>query len=177
MSTWVIVKTQIDSSLNLCEHCVCDNENNCCPAGPALRGANPAGQPCGAAYPAYPAFDLRCTPLFEVLKHLESGVQPVFVSKDGQRQCARRLGTSTNVPQRQNKRFLAYFGVFWLHLAARGPTGQLWAQNWGAPSEPTTSPGHFRWVSNSQGGGLIQYLGGGAYSVPKGGLFGAFRPF
>ena len=89
MLTWVIVKARIDSSLNLYEHCVaCDNENNCCTAVPGLRGANPAGQPCGAAYPAYPAFDLRCTPLFEVLKHLESGVQPVFVSKDGQRQCA-----------------------------------------------------------------------------------------
>ena len=71
----------------------------------------------------------------------------------------------------------AFFGIFWgilavsrkkarfrpilvyfetivgLHLAARGPTGQLWAQNWGAPSEPTTYPGHFRWVSNSHGGG------------------------
>ena len=142
-------------------------------------GANPAGQPCGAAYPAYPAFDLRCAPLFEVLK------QPDFVSKDGQRQCAR------NVPQRQNKRFLAYFkdilavprkkarfgpilayfeAIFGLHLAARGPTGQLWAQNWSAPSEPTTYPGHFRWVSNSQG--LIQYLRGGAL-----GTFEHFGPF
>ena len=54
----------------------------------------------------------------------------------------RRLFASTNVPQRQNKRFLGYFGVFWLyppkrpilayfeaisglHLAARRPTGQL----------------------------------------------------
>ena len=44
MLTWVIVKARVDSSLNLYEHCVaCDNENNCCPAGPALRG-----QPCGA---------------------------------------------------------------------------------------------------------------------------------
>ena len=34
----VIVKARIDSSLNLYEHCVaCDNENNCCPAGSALR--------------------------------------------------------------------------------------------------------------------------------------------
>ena len=58
MLTWVIVKTRIDSSLNLYEHCVaCDDENNC-PVGSALRG-----QPCGAAYHAYPAFDLRCTPL------------------------------------------------------------------------------------------------------------------
>ena len=79
MLTWVIVKARVDSSLNLYEHCVaCDNENNCCPAVPALWGANPAEQPCGAAYPVYPAFDLRCTPLFEVLEHLESGVQPVF---------------------------------------------------------------------------------------------------
>ena len=52
--------------------------------------------------------------------------------------------------------------IFGLHLAARGPTGQLWAQNWGAPSEPTAYPGHFRWVFNSQGGG---------------GLFITFRPF
>ena len=45
MLTWVIVKARVDSSLNLYEHCVaCDNENNCCPAVPALRG----GQPCGA---------------------------------------------------------------------------------------------------------------------------------
>ena len=66
MLTWVIVKARIDSSLNLYEYCVaCDNENNC-PAGPALWG-----QPCGAAYPANHAFDLRCTPLVEVLKHLE----------------------------------------------------------------------------------------------------------
>ena len=44
MLTWVIVKARIDSSLNLYEHCVaCDNENNCCPAGPSLRG-----QPYGA---------------------------------------------------------------------------------------------------------------------------------
>ena len=58
MLTWVIVKTRIDSSLNLYEHCVaCDNENKC-PAGPTLRGS----------LPSYPAFDLRCTPLFEALK-------------------------------------------------------------------------------------------------------------
>ena len=72
MLTWVIVKTRIDSSLNLYEHCVaCDDENNC-PAGPALRSqpcvANAA---CGPAYPADPGFNLRCTSFFEVLKHLE----------------------------------------------------------------------------------------------------------
>ena len=98
MLTWVIVKARIDSSLNLYEHCV---RGQPC-------GANPAGQPCGAAYPAYPAFDLRCAPLFEVVKHLEKRCTATFFSKDGQRQCARRLCTSTNVSQRQNKRFLAY---------------------------------------------------------------------
>ena len=45
MLTWVIVKTKIDSSLNLYEHCVAGDDENNCPAGPALRG-----QPCGAAY-------------------------------------------------------------------------------------------------------------------------------
>ena len=73
MLNWVIVKAGIDGSLNLYEHCVaCDDENNCL-AGPALRG-----QPCGAAYVAYLAFDLRCTPLFEVLKHLEKRFTATF---------------------------------------------------------------------------------------------------
>ena len=86
MLTWVIVKTRIDSSLKAYEHSVaCDNENNC-PAGPALRG-----QPCGAAYPRLPCFDLRCTPLVDSLvggvktPPSKGGVQPHLVSKDGQR--------------------------------------------------------------------------------------------
>ena len=53
MLTWVIVKARVDSSLNVYEHCVaCDDENSC-PAGPALRG-----QPCGAN-PAGPLTRLR----------------------------------------------------------------------------------------------------------------------
>ena len=84
MLTWVIVKARIDSSLNLYEHCVaCDDENNC-PAEPALQGPTLRGQPCRVAYTAYLAFDLRC-------------VQPHF-GPNGQPQCARRLFTSTNVP-------------------------------------------------------------------------------
>ena len=168
MLTWMIVKARIDSSLNLYEHCVaCDDENNC-PAGPALRG-----KPCGAAYPAYHASTCavhRCTPQ----NTSKSGVQPAFVSKDGQRQCARRLFASINVPQRQNKRFWGYFGdilavprfrpilayfeaIFGLHLAARGPTGQLWAPKWGPPLRAD----HLSWTMSVgvqfSGGGLIHY--------------------
>ena len=62
---------------------------------------------------------------------------------------------------REKARFrpiLTHFeGIFGLHLVARGPTGQLWAPKWGTPSEPTTYPGHFRRVSNSQGGGLFRH--------------------
>jgi len=108
MLTLVIVKTRIDSSLNLYEHCVaCGDENNC----RALRG-----QPCGAAYPLT-CFDLRCTPLVEVLKHLEKRCTSTFCLQRWPAQCARRLFTSTNTPQRQNKRFLAYF---WCILAVSG---------------------------------------------------------
>ena len=70
----------------------------------------------------------------------------------------------------------ALFGVFWGILAVPrkkprfGPTlrpcmsstwppagqqGSFGPKN-SPPSEPTTYPAHFRWVSNSQGGGLIQ---------------------
>ena len=147
MLNWLVVKTRIDSSLNLYEHCVaCDDENNC---------------PAWGRLPRLPCFYLRCTPLVEVLKHLEMRCTATCCLR------ARRLFTSTHAPQRQNKRFLAYLAVprkkarfrhilthfeaiFGLHLAARGPTGQLWAQNWGAPSEPTTYPAHFRWVSRSR---------------------------
>ena len=96
MLTWEIVKTGIDSSLNLYEHCVaCDDENNC-PAGRAL-------QPCGAN-PAEPLTACRGvkTPRKAVYSHILSQRWPA--------QCARRLFTSPDVPQRQNKRFLAYFG-------------------------------------------------------------------
>ena len=105
MLTWVIVKARVDSSLNLYEHCMaCDNENNC-PAGPTLRD-----QPCEAADPAYPVFNLRCTPLVKVLQHLEKRCTATFCLQRWQAQCARCLFTSTNVPQRQNKRILAYCG-------------------------------------------------------------------
>ena len=146
MLTWVIVKTRLDSSLNAYEHCVaCDDENNC-PRGPALRGQPSALSP-------YPAFDLRCTPLFEVLKHFEKQCTATF--------CLHRWPAAVRTApfcqhkcaQRQNKRFLAYFGGillypgkarFWpilayfeaicgLHLAGRGPIGQLWAPKWGPP--------------------------------------------
>ena len=93
MLTCVIVKASIDSSLNLYEHCVaCDDENNC-PAGRALRG-----------------FDLRCTPLVKVLKYLEKRCTATVCLQRWPAQCARSLFTSTNAPQRQNKRCLAYFG-------------------------------------------------------------------
>ena len=75
---------------------------------------------------------------------------------------------------REKARFrpiLTHFeAIFGLHLVARGPTGQLWAQKWGTPSEPTTYPEDFRWVSNSQGG-LIHTLMGGLIQTLRGGLF------
>ena len=151
MLTWVIVKARIDSSLNLYEHCVaCDDENNC-PAGPTLGG----GPTLRGRLPRLPCVRLRCTPLVEVLKHLERRCTATFCLQRWLAQYARRLSTSTNVPQRQHKRCLAYFGgvlavprkkarfrpilthleaIFGLHLAARGPTGQLWTPKWGTPS-------------------------------------------
>ena len=142
----------------------------------ALRGqpcgANLAGQTCGAAYPAYPAFDLRCTPLFEVLKHLEKRRTATF--------CLQRWPAAVRAAPFYKRKcaFLGYFGctrkkarfgpiltyfeaIFGLQLAARGPTGQLWAPKWGSPSEPATYPKHFR-CSNSQGG-LIRRLRGGLF--------------
>ena len=99
MLTWLIVKTRIDSSLNFDEHCVaCDrDENNCC------RRALP-GQPCGAAYPA---FDLRCTPLFEVLKHLEKRCTATFCL---QRWPAHGAFLPTQMCPKAKQ---ALFGVFW----------------------------------------------------------------
>ena len=100
MLTWVIVKTRIDSSLSLYEHCVaCDNENNC-PAGPTLRGR----------LPRLPCFDVRCTPLVEVLKHLEKRCTASF--------CLQRWPAAVRpAPFCQHKCATkakqALFGVFW----------------------------------------------------------------
>ena len=58
--------------------------------------------------------------------------------------------------------------IFSLHLVARRPTGQLWAQN-GVPLRAD----HLSWTFSVgvqfSGGGLIQYLRGGASSELKGG--------
>ena len=104
MWTLVIVKTRIDRSLNLYEHCVaCDDESNC-PAGPAR----------GAAYLAYTVFDLRCTPLFEVLKHFETRCTTTF--------CLQRwpaaVRTAPFYQQKcAQKAKQVLFGVFWGYLA------------------------------------------------------------
>ena len=84
MLTWVIVKARIDSSLNLYEHCVaCDDESNCCPAGPTLRGrlpcgANPEG-PLTLRLALYTAFRGVKTPRKAVYSHILSPKMASFL--------------------------------------------------------------------------------------------------
>ena len=138
----------------------CDDENNC-PAGPALRGRLPR-LPC-VRFALYTACRGVKTPRKAVYRHMLSPkmASAVRTAPLYQHKCAPKVKQALFVVfwgvlavPRKKARFrpiLTHFeAIFGFHLAARGPTGQLWAQNWGAPSESTTYPGHFRWVSNSQ---------------------------
>ena len=108
MLTWVIVKTRIDSSLNLYKHCVaCDDKNNCCPAGPTLRGS----------LPPLPCIRLALYTLFEVLKHLEKRCTATF--------CLQRWPAAVHTaPFCQHKcapkAKQALFGVFWVFCCTQG---------------------------------------------------------
>ena len=173
------MKTRIDSSLNLYEHCVaCADENNC-PAGPALRG-----QPAGPLTPLTMlrlALHTACrgvnTPRKAVYSH-------IFVSKDGQRSAHGAFLPAQMRPKGKTSAFwriwlylgkrpvlrpiLTHFeAIFGLHRAARGPTGQLWAPKWGPPS-PSRPPILHIFGGCPVLGGLIQWLRG---------LIQLFRPF
>ena len=128
MLTWVIVKTRINSSLNLYEHCeACDDENNC-PAGPARR-ASPV-----LRFALYTACRAVKTPRKAVYSHILSPkmASAVRTAPFYQHKCTPKAKQALfgvfwgalAVP-RKKARFrpiLTHFeAIFGLHLAARGP--------------------------------------------------------
>ena len=113
MLTWVIVKTRIDSAISLYEHCVaCDDENNC-PAGPALRGRLPPLTMLRLAL--YTACRGVKTPRKAVYSHILSP------------KMANAVRTAPFYQQRARKAkqalFGVFLGVFWLHPGKRPVLG------------------------------------------------------
>ena len=119
MLTWVIVKTIIDSSLNLYEHCVaCDDENNC-PAG-QLYGANPAG-------PLTPLTMLRLA-LYTACRGVKTPRKAVYshILSPKMASAVRTASFYQHKYAPKTSAFWRILGVFWLYPGKKPVLGLFW---------------------------------------------------